>query len=801
MATYPHGTPSTWIGTTWVKDNSCPRNGLYYPGDPAPVINFGSYSHPTPNTGATGYSVYDWWGNVVSTGSIDPSATSFTPATPPGGWKYGWYFVDVTGPTLDADVGYTVAATTITFIRDNSNFPRMPLVLSVPANAIYDEQPDLVGKAVLGMGPSRFGVSNVTNLTSGDTLANAIDSANLAAQWWINPAYADPARPRYQWSNFTAATYDSLALPATSGTYATVFCKDGTIDGSTVFVAIGAGSVSGAKITVYSPNASTLVETYDNLASPAAAKTAINGVSSYIFLWPNSGAPGTLAATAIGNAFFNGVKTVVSDLYPLGVTHFEGPANEFLSASNGGLIAQEMKLFAAAVKAGNASAKAIGPCSVAINSSRIQGWKDFFAAGGGDSCDEFATHAYNSPTQGVLTTARPAWETWLALIDQYGYGSKPIWQTEANNVILSVSGCFMPRRSRVSMYWALLLEQYGIPREKNPPWYDIEHFYGYPAWWQNNDFSLQPQAAMYRVLAEETWGQTHNQKLVFGTVGDNIFLGSVYASASGKTAVLTATSAMANASATLSVTDTGTLTVIDAFGNGSTVTVVDGLVKIPLSEIPTYVRLSAGCTVSVHSCNDWPPVDASPIVSVNARPTMVGSSHPSVVPNDQQYFTDYSSQTGILGASASSTDVPPITASMSWENATRMDRVIVFCSSPLQATGTLIDFDVQTSVDGVTWVTQKTVTKTPPATANGFFNACWLRSFWDEQWIFDVKFDAPVTCKAMRLNVRSCSYGGMPDSGSYTATSAYGVGSATHLTLQEIVCLSDESAYPIFLAA
>ena len=39
---------------------------------------------------------------------------------------------------------------------------------------------------------------------------------------------------------------------------------------------------------------------------------------------------------------------------------------------------------------------------------------------------------------------------------------------------------------------------------------------------------------------------------------------------------------------------------------------------------------------------------------------------------------------------------------------------------------------------------------------------CFIETFWDEQWIFDVELDAAVSCQGVRVNVTEASYGGEP---------------------------------------
>ncbi len=130
-----------------------------------------------------------------------------------------------------------------------------------------------------------------------------------------------PARPRYMFCQFPNGTVDSLYIGAPSSQqYLHIMATNGTLDGSKIYIAAAAGSVSGTKITVYHPDSSTVVETWDNNATNVAAVATINAGSSYIYasiVNGNSYSSATpQAPTAIGNAYFQGVVSVVQTLYP-----------------------------------------------------------------------------------------------------------------------------------------------------------------------------------------------------------------------------------------------------------------------------------------------------------------------------------------------------------------------------------------------------------------------------------------------------------------------------------------------------
>jgi hypothetical protein len=454
-----------------------------------------------------------------------------------------------------------------------------------------------------------------------------------------------------------------------------------------------------------------------------------------------------------------------------------------------------MRLFGGAVHAGNAGAKAIGPCPVDI--SNIGGWGVFLAAGGGQWCDEISFHDYNSMTNGNLGLGRKTIEAFQALLTQYGLSGKTLWQTEAGGAFKNVYGVHHPRRARVKILHTLLWEQYGIPRERNVLWYDRSHgYWPFPCWWQFGDGSLTADATLHRVLAEETFGLTHSARFSLGKIGDRIALGSIYSGASGSCVVLLATSYFSNATATLAIAGTsGSLTVVDAFGSTTTLAIVDGKITVPISDIPTYVRLPVGATATIYKINDWPPASllGAWASSSSVAKVIANGTNPSAI-NDDALMSSYGGGNGMFIGLYTMPD----SVVLDWTTATRVDRVIVWNQMSWQLGPSFVDFDVQTGNDGTTWTTQATVTRPTPTSFLFGTNSTntWgtQETYWDEQWVFDVPLATPVTCRYLRVFVRSTSYGGEPDA---AATAAGGQGDGSQrIAVQEIAVLCDANVYP-----
>lgn len=814
-----HSTPAPYGPCSW-RGPSDKRNGAHELADTVTIR--------LTKAGATSYEMIDYFGNVVSSGSMSAAATTLIPTVPAGGWKYGSYTLLGSGPINDPVWGHSYFVTTVTIVRTNANLPAFPAG-DYSADYVGDQH-DAPGRACMGIAPGRlefpqlldafFTINGSYTTPDPDSwLAKIGAGADFARSWWLDPAahaVLDPVRPRYLWCAFGDTEHlavDRVILPAATGSYLSVYMKDDTShDPTQVFVSIGAGSSSGTKIKVYYPDSSTVVETFDDQATVAAAQARINlgvggAASNYIRAFRagvGTETHGTLAATAIGNTIRTKVVGAVSYLYGKGVTHFEGPTNE-PDIAEGADVGWEhiAKLFQAYVHAGNASAKAIGPCPVNIESAT---WEPFLTNGGGSFLDAPSGHDYNSMTAINLPLGRHKLTQFAATLAEHGLAIADFWQTEANTVIDKLFGVYHVRLAAYRLLHTLLWEQFGVPRERNVPWYDGAHgFNEWPAWLENGDGSLTPDCAMLRVLAEETWGQTHNQILDFGAPGNDIFLGSVYAGTAGKTAVVMMGSPLPGATVTFTTSATGTLTVVDGFGNESTVTVAGGRVRVPVAEIPTYLRLPASATVSVYTVNDWPQIGVNG-QGYNASVIATGKvgSVATPIPTQAGLMTDYATATGAFLSSGSLPE--PIDLAFA---VVRLDRVIISPTPASQSESTITKFAIETSNDGTTWTTQPTagpdgIARTPVdvtadatsivAGSDSNHSACARITWWRGPSVFDEKLAAPVVCRYARVNVLATSYGGEPDAASHAAN---GQGNAAqHISIQRVACLCDNNTIP-----
>lgn len=742
--------------------------------------------HDGSTSVADAYYVTDMEGNTVGSGSIPPvrifppggvgtivGATITITPTSGGTFPPGSYRVHLTGPTNDSYLGHAYGGTFFLVLRDNPNFFHNPDSHGASEDSGAESR-DPVLKGVLGMNGSRLQVINAsladpanpyypgTNVPPGSYTGDSLWSSLSSADAILAYQPADPARtPTPIFCQFPNGSVDGLSL----FTVGNVYCKDGTVDGSKVFVGCGPGTSSGIQVTVRYPNNTTIVETWDNYATPALAAAAINNLttgSHYIHLVPGSGIS-TKAPAAIGNAYFKGVVNTVQYLFSHGVTYYEGPSNEPNGAGGPNAeTAHQMKIFQAAVKAGNSNAKAMGPCAVSIN--ELASWRSFFDAGGGDSCDAIATHMYGAQFNGEINQGRLKLAAWFDLLDEYGQSEKDVWVTESTQAGGASGIALNPMVTRYMLSQILLLEQYGVARNRNLIWYDRSHgFWNVPNFLEYSDTSVASHGLLCRVMAEETLGMLHHHAIDFGFIGNRIFLGSIFKHISDgtQTAMILTSSAMPGATITFGVTGTvpASFVRVDGKGNSSTISVSAGKFTVPLDAYATYVRIPAGTYLYVSTCNGWPD-NTLPSISQSARGTLHGTQYaPGLV--DGSFLTDYASGAGFV----ISRQPVPDTVEAIWNSTVSAERVIIFAGIASQPYSTLTDFDVETTADGTTWTKRQTVfvdilDKTFVFPTD-FHNAgSTIEGYWNPRYVFDIPFGSTLTFKGIRLNVRATSWGG-----------------------------------------
>ena len=774
------GAPS-WYGSLYADQ----KFGIYYQGDDVHLICVAA------NSEATDYSVRDRHGTVVSSGSVSwaPFGVYFKsvdPVTPPvGGWPLGWYRVSITGPYTDATWGTNMGSMNFCVFKETAGFvvERDSAVGFPPP--IGNQSNDPIWRGMCGVGPTRMNI-NPTNTPNGSQEDN-IDNMLVVAEFDGAFRPSDQVRPWEMWCAFSSRTWDNLSLNI--GASPAIYCltKTGSIDGSQVFVGVEAGSVSGFKIEVCFPDALTVVETYDNQASSTAAVASINASSSYVqaYVGTVSGVPDFVSPAAIGSDFFNGVVQTVQALYPLGVTRYEGPLNEpALSVQSNpvGSYAHAFYLFTEAVHQGNPDAVAIGPSTVRIT-GLDDTWRPFLQSLQDRNFvpDGLAFHAYNTVLLGDINEGRYQIEQFIAMLDDFGLKDIELWQTESNNVIATYNGVYHPNFSAAVMNTVLLFEQYGIPREKNPYWYDWSHgFWPFACFAITQGAGLHPYAVYYRVLAEETIGKTHHHKIDFGNEAANsLFFGSVYAEPaavdSTSVAVLLSQSYMAEEpTVTLDVVgEVASLVLVDAVGVETTLAVTAGQVVVPVEEYPSYLRLPAGVCVTVAGTSLLGE-SVSPSLSAVASTMTIGGVASTAL-GDNSPIRLYEGYPGGAGISYSTSALPD-SAEIIFSDDTVVDAVVVHGGPCWQFMPAIYEGAIEyLDSDDTTWVSASTISQSGSSFLNcnsSIESGCTRETYWRPQTKYVHKFSVPVTTKGVRVTASSLSYGSEPDSEAQVANAS-----------------------------
>ncbi len=477
-----------------------------------------------------------------------------------------------------------------------------------------------------------------------------------------------------------------------------------------------------------------------------------------LFAFPNGTAGKEAGVRAVAERFKNEVR-------------FWEPRNEPNYGSSGAdFVVKELKPFHDAIKSVDPGLQVIGPGTVSIG-PQLRPWlEDFLKAGGARYLDGFSFHAYNT-VNGDLWLARTALDSLNALLKTYGAEKLPKWQTE-QGFFAAVYGAYQPRlQGRWTLLQMMVYEQYNIPKEHNHLWYDKSHgFWDFPTWWENEDGSLNPAAALMRVWAEELYGTRFVRALRFGEAGDKLYVGSVFASPDNKKRVAAFQSAGSpDGQVNLMVGGGGakTLRVVSAFGVESRLPVAKtGRVTLTVPELPVYVELAPGQTLSVVPTDWGPNLLATPGVSARASGT---GAHPldKSIPNpiskisngvlENWYWTQKKPDHPWMD------DTPqfPAWVEISLPRPTKIARVIVYASPPWQSQSTLVDYDLQCENEKGEWTTLARV-KEPTKTFPVFTPPTRTKvdSFFSDRWVFLHPLTRPVMTRRLRLWVRNTTWGG-----------------------------------------
>ncbi|MEM9882175.1 MAG: hypothetical protein AAF800_04570 [Planctomycetota bacterium] len=469
-----------------------------------------------------------------------------------------------------------------------------------------------------------------------------------------------------------------------------------------------------------------------------------------------------------GTADRDGVRQIVAALGDR-VTHWE-PRNEPNDTPARRFVEEELAPFYEDVKSVDPALQVMGPGIVSVSDDR---WLDeFFAAGGGDYLDVFSFHAYND-VNGDVTLARGVLRQLDRVLERHGLSDIERWQTE-QGYFAAVYGLYQPRHQGAwTMLQFMIFEQHRIPKEQNHLWYDRSHgFWDTPAWWQNGDGSLNPAAPLVRVWSEELYGKTFTAAADFGPIDNRSYLGNHFAGPDGGVLAL-----MANGNpfgtVTLAVRGADSLIVSGPFGRTTPHAVESGRVVLPVSELPSYVRLPLGVEAQVLPHRYGPKLTGPHTrVTVSGRPEH--PRRPERFPNRPAQLVDgvLECHTGVRERRArawmGNGDGWPMTVRLDLDRVVEIAEARIYCPVPWSWDGTLLDYELQ-YLEGDRWHTLDRVVE--PTNVLARYTpavACTADSFFSDRHVFAHRFN-PVHTRAVRLLIHDATHGGAPNATAHQA--------------------------------
>ena len=500
-----------------INIKSSARSNIFYTGQP---IGF------RLSSAARTYEVRDYYGNLVDSGTAGPEL-AITKVTQPG-----WYKLYVYGSQTRSTWGDVVGGTTFAIIRDDANFPKLPVAwnsagdFATPVLTRVDPKIDLSwgsGAPAAGMTTDNFGAIWTGQIQPkysqtysfglhGDDRARLTIDGKTVVDFWDGPTggeftgtialqagrrydiklqYAEliyDASVRLSWSSAsqtrevvpTGALFaDAAATTPTglTGRYYNLLQSPDSANDQVLRSVMGMGAT---RLAAFYPS---------NTAEEIARLEKAVSIEEQLYTpYDPQRRRSIIVAFPNGTTDLAAIRTIVERFK--GRVHYWECRNEpNFSHSGADFVNNELKAFYQTVKAADPNAKVMGPNPVTAGPYGLQWLENFFAAGGGNYIDAFSFHAYNN-----------------------------------------VNGSYQPRlQGRWTMLQTLLFEQYGVPKEQNAYWYDRNHgFWDFPMFWVNSDGSTNPAGVLMRNYAEAVHGTNFSRAFDFGAAKD-LYVGNLYA--------------------------------------------------------------------------------------------------------------------------------------------------------------------------------------------------------------------------------------------------------------------------------
>jgi hypothetical protein len=476
----------------------------------------------------------------------------------------------------------------------------------------------------------------------------------------------------------------------------------------------------------------------------------------------------------------------VQALVPKGVLWFEGMNEPNNFGATVTAISAQIGYFADTVHAASASAQVMGPCSLRMTGNELTWCRDVLVNTDAD-VDVVSFHNYNGG-QGDLPTLRRTMDGIETMLTGIGQQNKPRCVSEFGATFMSVYGSFEPRLQAFRIMLDLhVYEQYHLPKENLYLFYDIDHgFSSYPSYVianNNGETHPGPLMALIRVWSQELFGKSYAARLDFGTIENEHYIGSRFTNATTGASVVALQSGGRRGQVTLQVTGaTGSLSLVDPWGNVSSVTVTGGLVTLDVDTLPVYLRLPSGAAAVPVVVDYGLEVAVAQSAAASSATAYAGSLPSSALDGD-------ATETNTFHGADSET--LPTWWQVDFPRTTRFDTVVVQCPPPWQQGSALLDFDIQTwnGSSWVAWASDSEPTTTLAWTSSVPVGGNYVDSFYSRRCVFKFKGTTAATTK-LRVYVRDTTYGGgatlATTNGAGTPGAATGQTWPRHMSLRQV---------------
>lgn len=446
----------------------------------------------------------------------------------------------------------------------------------------------------------------------------------------------------------------------------------------------------------------------------------------------------------------------------------------------------KQQIFYDAVKAGDASATALGPNPVSYNWLRQDPWiKPFFTAGGAAFLDEFSVHGYNC-TNGDIHMAKYL----LGALREFHTGDLTLWQTEQSFFSqFGTPGVSTPLQAHTWLAVQLMVQEtLGIPLERNVLWYDKSHGFAYTSFWEHGT-GVTSVPVMVRTMVAEFGNRVFDSEYDLGDLND-AYVCAKWSDTGDGTAVVGVLAQSDNLpDVRFTLTGATSVACVDAYGNEFTINATAGVVTIPAQNLPHWVRLPAGVDLALVAA-DWVFGTNYAVTATVTAPGTAGvtlwnpDNMKSQFLENNYMFTDGTPGTGTGYTFQQTSQTFPQTYAFELAAPQTVGRINIFCPPVWQVFfSTLVDFDVDV-YDGASWTT--VYTGTPPAemTTSAFVSNSAGANTTVDQWYqppiaWDIQF-YNQTVTHVRVVVRDVSYGNFETS--WASEAMFGSGSYARFT-------------------